>query len=358
VNKALFPWSTWQSWLGCALLQALLTSQGAFAQGILYYSKTDGSIGRLNVATATQVGDIPEGAFKGANPGGNRIAAFDPVTRLLWYSATDGFLHSVNVDTLAVGPDITNIGGANEGGSRHLFIDYVRRKLLTPITDGSVAMYNLSDLSPAGSIPADFFTDGDVGGLRHFAADVCRATLWYAATDGRFIEMDPDTMTKTGRAISFSEQVGANPGAFRHFVIDRVRGLLLYGVTDGSIASVELGSLTKGAFTIPVSDFPDADPGAGRNITYEIQTPTDCPPLIKANLILAISAAANQVSLSWNDLGSNFTYTLQSLDSVTGMSWTNYPSAANWPSRSTQINGLPIDALRRIFRVQAVSTGN
>jgi hypothetical protein len=362
VNRVSFPCSIfrhrWALSLGAYLI--VTAASEAWAQGILYYSKTDGSIGRLEVGTLAQDTPIANGNFKGANPGGDRNAAFDPVTRLLWYSATDGFLHSLNVDTLASGPDIVDIGGANEGGSRHVFIDYVRRKLLTPITDGSVSMYNLADLTPAGTIPAAFFTDGDVGGFRHFATDLCRQTLWYAATDGRFIEMDPDTLLRTGRVIPFSEQVGANPGAFRHFVVDRVRGLLLYCVTDGSVASINLGNLTKASFTIPASAFPDADPGAGRNITYDVPIPTDCPPLVKVNLVLSISHSLNpgQISLSWTDLGPSFTYTLDYQDLASGGGWIPVPPLTQWPSRTTQLNNLPIPTAGQSFRVEAAPTGN
>ena len=93
--------------------------------------------------------------------------------------------------------------------------------------------------------------------------------IWYAATDGSFREMDPDTVTHTGREISFGEQVGADPGAFRHFVIDPDRDLLLYSVTDGSIASIDLTTLQGASLTISSGSFSGADPGAARIITYD-----------------------------------------------------------------------------------------
>lgn len=81
--------------------------------------------------------------------------------------------------------------------------------------------------------------------------------------------MDPDTLTETGRQISFAEQTGADPGAFRHFVVDVDRDLLLYVVTDGSIASVNLTTLEAASFTVSSAAFSGADPGAGRTITYD-----------------------------------------------------------------------------------------
>jgi len=81
--------------------------------------------------------------------------------------------------------------------------------------------------------------------------------------------MDPDTMTLTGKVISFGVQIGANPGAYRHFVVDPARYLLLYAVTDGSIASINLTTLQAAQFNISAAAFVGANPGAGRVITYE-----------------------------------------------------------------------------------------
>ncbi len=242
---------------------------GSGGVGTLYYSRTDGAVAAINVETGDEVAVLSSALFTGANPGAGRGIAFDPVTRLMWYSATDGQLHSVNVDTEEAGPDITGIGGANVGSDRHVFIDYARQQILTPITDGSIQIYNTSDQALVGEIPATFFTDGNVGILRHLASDIRNGNIWYAATDGSFREMDPDTLTETGRQISFGEQVGADPGAFRHFVVDADRDLLLYVVTDGSIASVDLTTLEAASFTVSSGAFSGADPGAGRTITYD-----------------------------------------------------------------------------------------
>lgn len=258
-----------------ALIFTLLLSLDAYAQpqgGILYYSRTDGSVPAISVDTGQEVTLIPPSAFVGANPGASRNIAFDPETRVMWYSATDGHIHSVNVDTLEAGPDIFVID-ADIGAARHLFIDYARRKIITPLTSGAIQMYNLSDQAESGLIPADFFTDGNVGGFRHFASDSRTGALWYAATDGSFREMDPDALVETGRQIPFSVQIGANPGALRHFVVDPVRDLLLYVVTDGSIASINLTTLEADPFAISSDAFSGADPGAGRPITYDPPVP-------------------------------------------------------------------------------------
>ena len=239
--------------------------------GVLYYPRADGVVAGINVDTGAEVITVPSASFVGAVVGSGRETAFDPVTRLLWYSATDGFLHSVNVDDLVAGPSISSVPGGNVGAGRHVYIDYARRKLMTPITDSSIQMYSLSDQQTSGTIPSSFFTDGSVGEFRHLATDERSGTVWYAATDGSFREMDPDSLTDTGRLIPFSVQSGANPGAFRHMVVDPVRDLLLYAVTDGSVASIDLTSLQAASFTIPASVFDNAGPGAGRIITYDVR---------------------------------------------------------------------------------------
>ncbi len=235
--------------------------------GIMYYPRADGVVAGINVDTGVEVETVPSASFVGANVGSAREIAFDPVTRMIWYSATDGLIYSVHVDTSAAGPSITTIPGANVGASRHVFIDYVRRELITPITDGSIQMYNLSDQQASGFITSTFFTDGNVGVFRHFASDERTGTIWYAATDGSFREMDPDSQTHTGRTIPFSVQIGANPGASRHMVVDPLRDLLLYAVTDGSVSSIDLTSLLGDSFAIPSSVFDNAGPEAGRIIT-------------------------------------------------------------------------------------------
>lgn len=244
---------------------------GSTPGGILYYARTDGAVAAIDVTTSDEVSVLSATAFAGANPGFGRGIAFDPVTRLMWYSATDGQIHSVNIDTEVAGPTIGSIPGAITGAGRHLFIDYAGRRLLTPITDGTVQMYDLADQQDAGSLPSALFAGGNVGGFRHFASDIRSGNLWYAVTDGSFQEIDLDTETATGRTISFGEQVGADPGAFRHFVIDPERDLLLYVVTDGSIASIDLTTLTRADFVISSGAFSGADPGAGRTITYDSQ---------------------------------------------------------------------------------------
>ena len=243
----------------------------ANAEGILYYSRTDGSA--VGVSLDTGAAGSPITAFIGADPGGARGIAFDPQTRTMWYSATDGNLHSLNVDTQAAGASI-NVPDADIGAARHVFIDTKHRWILTPISSDDVLEYDMTTLQQVGTIPGGFFTDGEVGAYRHFASDARSGMLWYAATDGEFVEMDPTRNTRTGRTIPFSEQTGANPGAFRHFVVDPVRNLLIYCVTDGSLASIDLTTLKKTDFTLGSGAFSGADPGAGRTITLDPQEPT------------------------------------------------------------------------------------
>ena len=266
------------------------TATASSLGGVLYYPRADGVVAGIDVDTGVEVITVPSASFVGAVVGSGRETAFDPVMRLLWYSATDGFLHSVNVDSLVAGPDITTIPGGNVGTARHLFIDYARRKLMTPITDGSIQFYNLSDQQTSGSIPSNFFTDGNVGVFRHLGSDERSGTIWYAATDGSFREMDPDSLTDTRRVVPFSEQQGANPGAFRHMVVDPARNLLLYAVTDGSVASIDLAILQAAAFAIAVSAFDNAGPGAGRIITYDPPEISAALPSVSFYGLLALTA--------------------------------------------------------------------
>jgi len=242
------------------------------AANVLYYSSTDGTVIGLDINGGTTVKTIPSNLFKGAVVGAAREMAFDPVTRLLWYTATDNAVYSVNVDTQASGPSISsaNISGAAVGAERHVFIDYSRRYLMLTTTSGDIQRFTLDTQSPVAAIPSTFFTDGNVGTLRHLASDVRNGNIWYAATDGSFREFNPDSLTHTGRQISFGEQVGANPGAYRHFVIDPNTDMMYYAVTDGSLSSINLSTLTRGSTILGSNVFSGADPGAGRIISYDV----------------------------------------------------------------------------------------
>ncbi|MBI3849997.1 MAG: hypothetical protein HY298_06855 [Verrucomicrobia bacterium] len=331
--------------LSVVLVASLLPTlqMSCHAAGILYYPRTDGAVVGLNVPAGTQAILVPASSFAGANPGAGRETAFDPETRLLWYTATDNQIHSVHVDVLTAGPGITNVPGAIIGGSRHVFIDYTRRKLLVPITDGSIQMYDLANQQTNGSIPATFFTDGNVGAFRHFAADQRAGTLWYAATDGWFREMNPDTMNHTGRIISFSAQTGANPGAFRHLVVDPMLNLLLYAVTDGSVASIDLTTLQAGTLTMSSGAFDTVDPGAGRIITYDVQ-------FLKVSMVVG---PPGQCSLTWRSLGTNYGYTVEYRDALNSGNWTPVPPTNQWPTTLTSLSNQPLSGLSRFYRVVA-----
>lgn len=213
----------WRIMLLISILTSISALSPAPAEGLLYYSRTDGAVVAVDVTTGEEVCVIASTHFMGANPGAAREIAFDPATDLMWYSSTDNLIYSLNVRTLEPGPTITGIPGLAVGAARHLFIDYARGRLLVPLTDGSVQMYSLADQKPVGSIPTGLFTGGNVQVYRHFASDVRSGMLWYAATDGSFHEMDPDRMVHTGRVIPFSVRRGANPGAYCHFVVDPKR---------------------------------------------------------------------------------------------------------------------------------------
>ncbi len=249
----------------------LIVSSKSWALDVLYYSITDGTVRGADILTGNEVASVPASAFKGAIVGAAREMAVDPTNRLLWYTATDDAIHSVHLDTLNEGPSIASdrISGASVGAERHLYIDYSRRHLLVTTTSGDIQRFDLETQADLSPIPATFFTDGNVGTLRHLASDIRTGNIWYAATDGSFREFNPDSLTPTGREISFGAQFGANPGAFRHFVIDPNRDLFLYAVTDGSLATVPLSTLTRGEILLGPEIFAGANPGAGRIISFD-----------------------------------------------------------------------------------------
>lgn len=250
----------------------LIVNSKSWATDILYYSATDSTVHGVNIQTGNEdVSSIPASAFNGASVGAGREMAIDPVNRLLWYTATDDAIYSVHLDNLNEGPSIASgrILGASVGGDRHLFIDYSRRHLLVTTTSGDIQRFDLETQDELSPIPATFFTDGNVGIFRHLASDIRNGNIWYAATNGAFREFNPDSLTLTGREVSFGEQFGADPGAFRHFVIDPNRDLLLYAVTDGSLATVPLSTLDRGEILLGPEVFAGANPGAGRIISLD-----------------------------------------------------------------------------------------
>lgn len=246
----------------------------SWALDVLYYANNDGSVRGIDVTSGDEVAVIPSTAFKGAIVGAAREFAIDPVNRVLWYTATDNAVYSFYMDTLAEGLSIpsNHLSGAIIGSNRHIFIDYTRRHLLLTTTSGAIQRFDLNTLNEVSEIPASFFTDGNIGAYRHLASDGRTGNIWYAATDGSFREFNPDSLTRTGRNVTFAAQYGTNPGAYRHFVIDPNRDLLLYAVTDGSIATVPLTTLTRGTILLDSGTFIGGDTGAGRIISYDTTT--------------------------------------------------------------------------------------
>lgn len=329
------------------LASALLFLSHAGAQGILFYSSSNGTVPGVNVVTGDIDVTVPANAFVGANVGIARETAFDPVTGLLWYSATDGAIYSHNVNTSSAGPSIpaAKITGAIIGASRHLFIDYARRRLMVPTTDGSIQYFDLNTQASVGSLPQTFFTDGNVGAFRHLASDPARRTVWYAATDSSFREFNPDTATHTGRQISTSEQTGAFPGAARHMVVDPQRGLMLYAVTDGSIASINLRTLTAASFNLPSTVFRlGGNTGAGRIITYNLL------PVDIGFTGTTTTFNSGTLSLAWNDPGGSYSYTVECNSSLTGL-WEPVPPANQWPMQGISGFPIPINNDSKFYRV-------
>ncbi|HTD66324.1 MAG TPA: hypothetical protein VK846_07330 [Candidatus Limnocylindria bacterium] len=331
------------------LMVLTFQSHMAQAQGILFFPRADGSVWGVDVGTSNVVKQISATAFvQGANPGAGRTIGFDPVTRLMWYSATDGQIHSVQIDSLVAGPSITGIPGANPGSGRHLFLDYKRRTLWTSQPDGSVAIYSLATQLAVGTVPIGFFLDGNVGALRHFASDERSGMMWYAATDGTFIEMNPDTVTRTGRVIPFSQQTGANPGSGRHFVVDPLRDLLLYSVSDGSVASVNLTTLTAASLTISGGAFEGGSASAGRTITYDIQPIALAPS----------SSTGGLFSFSWKSLGTNYAYALFYRTNLSSGAWALVPPTNQWPSTQTSLGGISFSLPAAYYRLSIQTRTN
>ena len=277
-----------------------IVSGKSLAADVLYYSVSDGTVRGMDIPTGVEVASIPAATFRGAIVGNAREMAIDPINRLLWYSATDDAIYSFHLDTLVEGPAIASgrISGAGVGADRHLFIDYSRRHLLVTTTSGDIQRFDLETQDDLSPIPATFFTDGNVGIYRHLASDVRTGNIWYAATDGSFREFNPDSLTLTGREISFAAQYGADPGAFRHFVIDPNRDLFLYAVTDGSLATVPLSTLARGEILLGPNVFAGGDNGAGRIISF------DTIGLSGGNSGNA-SFASNYLTLPFVSLGNN-----------------------------------------------------
>lgn len=315
-------------------------------QGVMLYSKADNSVSGIDVVTGTVAVTVPSNLFFGGAVGAARETAYDPVTNLLWYTATDLGIHSVNVSTLAAGPTIPNseIPGAGLG-DRHIYIDYARRQLLTPTSSGDTVFYDLTTQDQVWTLPATFFTDGNVGGYRHYASDAVRRTLWYAATDSTFREMNPDTQAHTGRVISTSEQVGAFPGAYRHMVVDPQRDLLLYAVTDGSIASIRLDTLQAATFTMGSNVFPGGNNGAGRIITYDLL------PLPEQSFRASSGITGGMFGMSWTDLGGSYAYTIEYSDNPAAGAWQPVPPADQWPKSGVSSFQAQVSGPKRFFRL-------
>lgn len=288
----------------CVFCILFMVNGKSWAADVLYYAVTDGSVRSVFISTEanenTLAPIIPSTSFQGGIIGAAREIAVDPVNRLLWYTATDDVIYSIHLDTLNEGPSIASdrISGAAVGGDRHLYIDYSRRHLLVTTTSGDIQRFDLETQADLDPIPATFFTDGNVGIFRHLASDVRTGNIWYAATNGSFREFNPDSLTLTGREISFGEQFGADPGASRHFVIDPNRDLFLYAVTDGSLATVPLSTLTRGEILRQPDVFAGANTGAGRIISY------DTIGLSGGNSGNA-SFASNYLTLPFVSLGNN-----------------------------------------------------
>jgi hypothetical protein len=308
----------------------------------MYYSREDGGVGAVDLDLGKEVATIPAASFMAGNPGEDRVIAVNQDRTRLWYTGTDGQIYSLNLSDATPGPKIAPIPDAPVTPERHLFIDYAHDDLLIPFTDGSVHLYAATDLQPVKTIPASFFTDGNVGGLRHFASDIRTRTLWYAAMDGSFVEMDPETVIKTGRVIPFRGQKGGNPGPYRHFAIVPTRNLLLYSVTDGSVASIDLGTFQQGAMTLSSGDFDSAAPGARRIITHDA---------LAVALRIATHAADHSLLLSWNPYQASATYIVEFNAALGATGWVPVAPTNQWPNSATSLSLNPQAGASGFWRV-------
>ena len=261
------------------------TAGEARATGLMFYALEDGQVRGFDIVTGTDSISIPAAAFFGnpPSPATGRNIAYDPITDLMWYSASDNHVHSLVVSTLAAGPTISDIGDAFYGPIRTIAIDQSARRLYISNSNGNVEVYELIANTRMYTIPLAAFglSEPNPGNRRRLAADG-NGYLWFAAADGALKEFDTFQYNPhfTGREIPVSEQIDpSNPGQQRCFVAVRWPAgehYLYYASSDDTVRTANLDTLTNVTISYPAAWFlTSSNPGELRSLALD---PTWTPP--------------------------------------------------------------------------------
>jgi len=287
------------------------TAEEADADGLMFYAHENGDVRSFDMDDGTPDISIPAGAFFGSppSPATGRNIAYDPVEDLLWYSADDNHVHSIEVGTLIAGPTISDINDAFYGAIRTIAIDRSARRLYISNSNGNVEVYELITNTRMYTIPLSAFglSEPNPGNRRRLAADG-NSMLWYAADDGTFKEFDTFQYNPrfTGREIPVSEQIDpAFPGQQRCFVAVRWPSgdhHLYYASSDDTVRTANLDTLTNVTISFPVSWFMTlSNPGELRSLAIDpTWTPSGSPPSMPTGIEASDGVYPDGVLVSWN----------------------------------------------------------
>jgi len=309
--------------LSTVLVAAVLMTLAGDAQamGLLFYAHENGDVRSLDMLTGGDSGiSVPAWAFLGTPPipASTRNIAYDASTDLLWYSASDNNVRSVNVTTLAAGPTIDDVNDAFYGAIRTIASDQATHRLYVSNSNGAVEVYNLATVTRMYTIPLSAFgySEPNPGNRRHLAADG-DGLLWYAAFDGAFKQFDTSQYNPryTGREIPVAEQIGVNPGAERSFVAARWPSgshFLYYAASDGTVRAANLETLTNVSLTFLASSFDGVtNPGALRSLAIDpTWTASGDPPSTPTGVSASDGQFTNIVRITWNGVSNVIAYAL------------------------------------------------
>jgi hypothetical protein len=338
-----------------ALAFVFLPAVDVLATGLFFYAHEDGSVRSINMATGEDPGiTVPASAFSGTppSPATSRNIAYDPTTDLLWYSASDNNVHSVNVTTLAAGTTIDDINDAIYGAIRTIAVDPSARRLYVSNSSGAVDVYSLITITKMYSIPVSAFgySEPNPGNRRHLAADG-DSLLWYAAADGTFKQFDTTQYNPhyTGREIPVSEQIGVNPGSERSFVIARFESgdhYLFYAIWDGTVRVADVETLTNVDTFFPASWFDGVtNPGELRSLAIDpTWTAPGQPPATPTGLTASDGVFTDRVLVSWNGVSNVDSYCVWRWhDGAPAWSLLGCPIDVTWFEDLTPVPGVMYD---------------
>lgn len=296
------------------LIITALAGTSVLAQegGRMFYAMENGDVRSFNMLNGDPDVTIPASAFFGTPPSTatGRNIAYDPTTDLLWYSASDGNVHSVVVSTQAAGPTISDIGYVPLGAMRTIAIDRSARRLYISASSGNVEVYELITNTKMYTIPFSVFgpSEPNPGDRRRLCADGY-SYLWYAAADGAFKEFNPieHNPRLTGREISLVHQVGPPPvdGQHRAFVAvlwGNNDHHLYYASSNGTVQTADLNTLTNADITIPFAWFLNlTNPGELRSLAIDpTWTPSGSYPGMPTGITASDGLYPDYVLVSWN----------------------------------------------------------